>query len=241
MKILSSIAIGALLSLACEAEAKTKPPPYAYATLGNGDFGVVNLSNGAFVLCGNSGFALVGMAVAPNGTLIGQSPSTDEIYSVNPGNGALTAIGPSGVSGAIGLGSSLSTIFNILSNGSVYTIDPTTGAGTKIGEAGVPIINAGQFGVSNGKATFYASNDLTLNSVKATTGKFKVIGNSSVSFGALLYTNKMLYGGTDDAAPFAIYTVNPKTGASTFVANLQSDSTNPIYGLVATSSSGCAQ
>ena len=105
--------------------------------------------------CGNIGNNPVGLAAAPDGTLITQSQQTGEVYSVNPSNGALTDIGPSGFTGQVGLGSTTTTLYNLTPDGSVYSINPTTGAAAKIGNAGVAIGTYVNIGVSTGSKALY--------------------------------------------------------------------------------------
>jgi hypothetical protein len=82
----------AALALAL-APAYSEASPLAFATTGDDQFGVVDLSTGVFTETGNMGLRLTGLGVGAGGILYGGGYGSGTLYSVNPLNGALTTIG----------------------------------------------------------------------------------------------------------------------------------------------------
>jgi len=217
--------------------AAAKPAACAYATFQNGDFGVINLTTGAFTRRGNSG-TLVGLAVTPAGTLVSELQGSGQLYSVNPANGALTYIGQTGLTTSLDIGSTLTTVYEVTGDGSVYTIDTGNGKALKLGNAGVAISNNNSIGFSAGAKSLFTVNNYEVNTINLANGKFRAIRASPLRFGALAYVNRTLYAGTfDDSGTLAIYKLSYQNGA-VFVANLQGETTG-FFGLVPAPSSSC--
>ena len=214
--------------------AAAKPAACAYATFQNGDFGVINLTTGAFTRRGNSG-TLVGLAVTPAGTLVSELLGTGQLYSVNPANGALTYIGQTGLTTSVDIGSTLTTVYEVTGDGSVYSIDTSNGKALKLGNAGVPIANS-SIGFSAGAKSLFTVNDYEVNTINLANGKFRAIRASPLRFGALAYVNRTLYAGTDYGT-LAIYKLSYRNGA-VFVANVRGETTG-FYGLAPAPSSAC--
>jgi len=78
--------------------------------------------------------------------------------------------------------------------------------------------------VSVGAPVLYVAVDDALYSINVNSAKATLVGNGSSYFGALLYEKKTLYGG-GASSPYAVYTVNTKTGADTLVAPLKGEAT----------------
>jgi len=203
---------------------------YAYIVAGNFDFGVVDLDTGNFTLCGNSGVQVAGLGAGPSGTIYAGTFKSSTVSTVDPSNGALTTVGTTGLT-IYGFGSTKKGLFALDSSGNLYSIDPLTAASTLIGATGLTL-SGSTFGVSVGSGKLYVSVNSSLYVVNTRNAKTALIGNGSSDFGAFLYAKGVLYGGTAPA-PSSIYTVNTQTGADTFVAQLQGESTS-FWGLAPT-------
>lgn len=118
---------------------------------GAGNFGNVNLTNGSFGAIG-SGLPeqTGGLVSGPDGSLLTLGDS-GELYSINPGTGAVTAIGntgigsssppagfPSNASAALTLGEANGTVYATDLNNNLYQINTSTGAAKFIGSTGMP-------------------------------------------------------------------------------------------------------
>jgi hypothetical protein len=212
------------------AAANAKGDLYAYMVAKNFDFGVVDLDAGVFTLCGNSGAQVAGLGIAPSGTIYAGTFQTSTVSTVDPSNGALTTIGSTGLT-IFGFGSTKKGLYAFDASGNLYSIDPVTAASTLIGATGLTL-SGSTFGVSDGSAKLYVSLNGALYVVNARNAKAALIGSGSSDFGALLYAKGTLYGGSAPA-PSSIYSVNTQTGADSFVAQLQGESTD-FWGLAPT-------
>ncbi len=241
MDALKLATAGLIVTFTTLAEAKNKPDLYAYATFYSGDFGIVDINTGSFVLCGNIGSNPVGLAAAADGTLITENVNTGEVYSVNPNTGALTDIGPSGITTGVFLGSTLSAVFEIDQASNVYIINTGTGAATRIGATGVPVNENYTVSASTGSKKLYWTNAYELLSISAKNGKAKSLAPDTIIFGGTVYTAKTLYGGST-STPYGLYSINTSTGATALVSTLTGES-SPFFGLVpapASAQNGCA-
>jgi hypothetical protein len=228
LRTFAAVAIG-LLAMGTGAAA-AKGDLYAYMVAKNFDFGVVDLDTGVFTLCGNSGAQLAGLGVGPGGTIYAGTFQTSTVSSVNPSNGALTTIGSTGLT-IFGFGSTKKGLYALDGSGNLYSINPTTAASTLVGATGLAL-SGSTFGISDGSGKLYASVNGALYVVNAKNAKTVLIGSGSSDFGAFLFAKGMLYGGSAPS-PSSIYTVNTQTGADTFVAQLQGESTD-FWGLAPT-------
>ena len=131
--LISSLFLLSLLSIA-----GAQANPLAYATTGDDQFGIVDLSTGVFSEIGNMGVLLTGLGVGPGGVLYGGGHSSGTLYSVNPSTGALTTIG-SGSLTYWATGSTTSGLFALdnSANMNLYSISPNTGAATLVGPTGL--------------------------------------------------------------------------------------------------------
>jgi|HubBroStandDraft_4_1064222.scaffolds.fasta_scaffold194975_2 hypothetical protein len=193
----------------------------------NGSFGVLDLNTGAFTLDGNSGLTLAGMAVE-NSTLYGSSyhiAGSGTLYQINPGNGAVTAIGSSTVD-IDDFGSTTSGLFAVGVNGNLYSINASTGAATLIGATGFGTsIPFGSWrSLSTNSSTLYFANGTELYSINTTTGASTLIGSTGgPEEGALLFENGTLYGG-ENSPGYGINTLNVSTGEATFSSSVSGTS-----------------
>jgi hypothetical protein len=218
-----------LSSLAAQAD------PLAYATTGDGQFGVVDLLTGVFTQRGKMGLTLSGLGEV-GGKLYGGWYGHPNFYSVNPSTGALTAIGASLFAYWM-TGSTTSGLFALDSSGNMklYSINPNTGASTLIGPTGLSP-TATVEGMSAGSDILYVTVNSSLYRLDTTTGAASLVGTSpSGLFGPMVVlkgkhkeVQDVIFSGA--ANPSAIWILNHKNGSGTFVADTTGADTN-FYGL----------
>ena len=219
---------------ACLLASPASADTYAYMTAENGDYGVLDLTSGAFNLCGNSGLTLAGLAVGPKGKLFTSSYHTggpiSTIYTVNPANGALTPVETNLIANTEGIASTTAgKIFALDFGLNLYSINPLNAVATLIGSTKVAIGTT--VGVSTGSKTLYMSNNATLYKLNVTTGKATKIGSTGANtITAMVKIGTTLYAG-GQAQPPNLLTVNPLTGATTQYAQIMGE-TSFVYGLV---------
>jgi hypothetical protein len=192
-----------------------KADNFAYAGMGGGSFGTVDLDTGAFTPLGNLGQTPAGLAVA-GGTLFATSYGNGTLYQVNKANGTLTQIGsPSGIFYSGGFGSTMSGLYALAgsSNLELYSINPSTGAATPIGLTGISLGPWRDLSVNS--STLYYGNGADLYTLNTSTGLATLVGafGSGAQIGALVTQGGILYGG--DEGNLTIDTVNTTTGAAT--------------------------
>src|SRR5437773_2755168 len=128
---MNKLSITAALAVATIFSAfSVKADNFAYMSVNGGDFGTIDLDTGVFTLLGNSGQTLGGMGVA-NGKLYATSLHTaaGTLYTVNPANGSLTAVGNSSVN-IDDFGSTTTSLFAVGIDANLYSINSATGAAT---------------------------------------------------------------------------------------------------------------
>jgi hypothetical protein len=221
--------------------AKADPNAYEVTTnLANNPtnlFGKVDLATGAFTQTSALSFIPAGLAeIGSNlytSVFIG---GTDlSFYQLNPSTGGVTAISNSGLGGGEfdAIGSTLNTIYALDDFFNLYSINPTTGAATLIGPTGLtPTVG---YQLSTGSSTLYFGNADELYSLNTSTGAATDIGPTVPSEGGidgLVDENGVLYGGftSNGLPPSAFYSIDPTTGASTFLAG-QDSAVGLVYGL----------
>ncbi len=197
----------------------------AYGATGNDLFGVLDLNTGVFTELGNMGQRLSDLGVA-GGVLYGSGYpySGQNLYSVNPTNGALTLVSNSFSAGYYDLGSTTAGLFAIgNTDGNLYSINPNTGIATLIG----PTLK-GNF-MSAGSSTLYGSTNSALYTINAATGATTLVGNPNIGYFDIVAEGGTLYTVTEG---LSIYTLNASNGAATFVANVSGvDSGDFFWGL----------
>jgi len=192
-----------------------KADNFAYAGLGSGGFGTIDLNTGLFTPLGNLGQTPAGLAVA-GGSLFATSYGNGTLYQVNPANGSLTQIGsPSGIFYSGGFGSTMSSLYAVggSSNLVLYSINSSTGAATPIGLTGISLGPWRDLSVNS--STLYYGNGADLYTLNTTTGLATLVGafGNGAVIGALVTQGGILYGG--DEGNFTIDTINTTTGAAT--------------------------
>lgn len=216
MKKLITVAALALvtsLGIVC-----VKADNFAYMGVRGGGFGTIDLNTGVFSLLGNSGQQLAGLAVQ-NGTLYGSSWNTANgtLYSVNPANGNLTAIGSSAVT-YDDLGSTTSGIFAVGTNANLYSINSANGAATLIGPTGLNVgntVTGNTIGLSTAASVLYFTDVTNLYSLNTTSGAATLIGNmGSDQVAAMVFEGNSLYAG-ENSPSLQVDTLNSVTGAVT--------------------------
>ncbi len=208
------LAIGVFAAFACDLRAD----PVAYVGYGGGSFGTIDLTTGAVTTLGSLGQTPAGLGVF-NGTLYAESYNGNgTLYSVNTSNGALTAIGNSGVDYLGGFGSTLTGLYGVgvASGGStldLFSINASNGSATDLGSTGLSL--GSWRDVSTNSSTLYFGNGADLYSLNLTTGAATLIGpyGGSAQMGSLVTVGSTLYG-ADDVSDL-IDTINTTTGAAT--------------------------
>jgi hypothetical protein len=208
------LSIGVFAAFACDLRAD----PLAYVGYGGGNFGTIDLTTGSLTLLGSLGQTPAGLGVF-DGTLYAESYNANgTLYSVNTSNGALTAIGNSGVDYLGGFGSTLTGLYGVgyASGGStldVFSINPSTGSATDLGSTGLTL--GSWRDISTNSNTLYFGNGANLYSLDLTNGAASLIGpyGGSAQMGSLVTIGSTLYG-ADDVNDL-INTIDPTTGAAT--------------------------
>jgi YVTN family beta-propeller protein len=198
------------------------PPPdnFAYEMTGPaGDlFGIVDLNTGVFTSVGSTGLTLAGLG-SYGGIIYGAAYRGSTLYSVNTSTGALTAIGTGNIAYG-GFGSTSSGLYAFGLNGDLYSINPANGAASDLGPTGLSFGGI-VMGMSSGSSTLYLTQNNLLYSLNTTNGSATLIGTTNEGesgFGALFSVGGTLYGGAYGASTPDIYTLNPQSGTTTFVA-----------------------
>jgi hypothetical protein len=94
------------------AAAASAQDPMAYDFVGRAEnWGPIDLTTGAFSQTGNTGELITGIGVGPGGLLYGGLFEGTTLYQVNPANGAVTAVGTSGLPEYYGMGSTTRGVY----------------------------------------------------------------------------------------------------------------------------------
>jgi hypothetical protein len=190
--------------------------PTAFVGYGNGSFGTIDLTTGAVTTLGTLGQTPAGFG-AFGGTLYAESYNAlGTLYSVNTSNGALTAIGNSGVDYLGGFGSTLTGLYGVGTTGStldLYSINPSTGSATDLGPTGLSL--GAWRDISTNSNSLYFGNGADIYSLNLTNGSATLIGpyGGSAEMGSLVLIGSTLYGADDVNSQ--IDTINTSTGAAT--------------------------
>src|SRR5271154_4130673 len=186
----------------------------AYMGTSTDEFGTIDLNTGVFSLLGNSGLTLAGMAV-DNGMLYGTNyhVANGTLYTINPANGALTAVGSSPITYDL-FGSTTTGLYATDTSGNLYSVNAATGATTLIGPTGVAF--GSWRGFSTNSSTLYYADGLDLYTINTATGAATLVGpfGDSIEIGALLEENSILYAG-EETPSLLVDTLDPATGAAT--------------------------
>ncbi len=218
--------------------------PLAYVTTITGEFGTMNIGTGAFTEIAAEPSGLSGLAWGSNGSLYGLS-AAGNLVTIDPVTGAETLVGNTGLGADTNTFAGLTdgALYALDNSNNLYSINPTTGAATLVGATGVPPIDSADFSsllfsdsLMGDGSTLYVSEQIfgasTLSemfyTVNPTTAATTTVGGLPAdSFVGSGYLGGSYYLFSADAnAP--IFTVNPSTGATSFVTNSQV----AVYGAV---------
>ena len=200
----------------------TKADDTAYMATGGGAFGTIDLTTGVFTQLGLSQLPVMGLAVKGTtmyGAGAGNNNQNGQLWSVDPANGNLTAIGqPTGIDyQAFGsLNDTLYAIDHNSANPNLYSIDSSTGAATLIGPLNIGPL-AGYWSLSNNSTALYFQLNSTLYTLNTTTGQASPVGLLSsqlqLQAGAMVEVNGTLYAGQDNtsAASLEVLVRQPKS------------------------------
>jgi hypothetical protein len=211
-----------------------KADSMAYMSTNNlGDFGVIDLNTGVFSKLGNSGQELAGLGVA-TGALYGASQGNGTLFTVNPTNGALTQVGTPTTLTYEDFGSTTTGLYAVDVNSNLYSINPTTGVPMLIGSTGIANIGAFVGGLSTNSGSLYLTSANQLYTLNTGTGAATLIGGTGAfAISAMVDESGVLFGGGNPGGgnpppPEAVYTIDPTTGAATFVADVTGEPTGDI-------------
>jgi hypothetical protein len=211
-----------------------KADSMAYMSTNNlGDFGVIDLNTGVFSKLGNSGQELAGLGVA-TGALYGTSQGNGTLYTMSPTSGALTQVGTPTTIPYDDFGSTTTGLYAVGGDANLYSINPATGAATSIGPTGIANIGASFGNLSTNSSSLYLASADQLYTLNTSTGAATLIGPmGAFAIAALVEEGGVLYAGGNPAggnppSPEAVYTVDPTTGAATFVADVTGEPANDL-------------
>jgi hypothetical protein len=209
---------------------------YASVTpIGDEEFGVVDLTTGAFTHVSQSpgsinNGSIAGLAIGPNGALYAADQSNPNyLWTVNPLSGATTLVGTLhtiGGSGDDGFGSTNSAFYLTDRAGNFYQVDPGTANLTYIA-------NIGAMELSTNSTTLIGALGAALYSINTTTGATTLIGSpliggsTSYSWQSLTEIGGVLYGSVG-----GIYTIDTSNDTATYVGG-----SDELWGLAPESSS----
>lgn len=222
-----ALLVGAALSGICAFASASDN--IAYMGTVAGEFGTIDLDTGAFTVLGNSGQTLAGMAVA-NGLLYGSSYHTPgQLFSVNPANGSVAAIGATDGISIDDFGSTTLGLFAVSTTADLYAINASTGAATFVGATG---LGFGSWrSLSTNSSNLYFANGANLYTLNTSTGAASLVGNMGGSqFGAMVEEGGRLYAGRDAGGGLAVATLDMTTGQATIGASL-TGSNSSFYAL----------
>ena len=196
--------------------------PLAYGAATNGDFGTIDLGSGTFTKLGNSGLQLCGLGEV-GAILYGMAcASPGNVYSVNPANGSLSLLGPSGLAND-DFGSTTTALY--ASPGpTLYSVNSSTGAATLAGGDGLGSFS-GFSNLSTGSNLLYFTDSGALFFINpAISTNATSIGPTGVAVQqAMAVVGGVLYG-TDSND--RLYTFNTLTGAGTPGISITGESAN---------------
>jgi hypothetical protein len=213
-----------------------------YVSYANGNFGTISLTDGSFNLIAATDPVFFGMGLNATGVLTGLT-DTGDLYDINTTTGAATFVESEGVE-VEGAGSnSAGTLYFSQFNTQGDNLYTAPGAAL-IGNPGVPSDGLDAFGPGNvlyidgftgGADTLYSVNpsngDLTSGGASITGDYGSTPYNAQIFTG--VFNDGVLYGfGEDNVSDnFNIYTINPTTGAATFVTPYGNSVENAIDGV----------
>jgi len=219
-----------MLTLLATLTAPALADDFAYMVTGASEFGTIDLNTGVFTPINNMGVLLGGGLGSYGGNLYGGGAYGGTLCTVNPVSGVASAVGNGSLTYG-NLASAANGLFALPSEGNFYSINPTTGASTVIAATG--LTNTGGMGNGLGQYVYAAEwvgTESFLYSIDTTTGVPTLIGDTSVQvIGAVVGINGTLWAGTSQRQ---IYTLDPVTGAGTFVSDLSGTSSD-FWGLAA--------
>jgi hypothetical protein len=226
------VAVSALALTLCTAVVPAWAASLPYLLNGNGPFGTIDLSTGAFT-------SINGSTGGINETGLGESGGTLYLEAnglsgacldtVNPTTGNLTPVGCSFPPFGDDFGSSSSGLFMVGFDANLYSVNPSSGAATNIGPLGIVLSGFRSLSVSTDSASLFFADLGNLYSVNTSTGAATLIGptldSSSVDqhFGALMFSSGTLFGGSQAQQIDTISTSNGHVLTETNITPAGSD------------------
>jgi len=205
----------------------------AFVGSSTGAFGTIDLNNGVFTSIGqfestnNIPQSVDGLAVL-NGSMFASEATNGTahgtLFTVNPTNGVLTAVGPDTGLYYLSFGSTTSGLFAVGFDPNsasrpwnLYSLNPSTGAATLIGPTGLGSGTGfirGALSTNSGALFFADDNNGEMYTLNTSTGSPTLLGafGGNTTIGALLLEDGTLYGG--DNFHNTLDNINPATGAA---------------------------
>jgi hypothetical protein len=199
------------------AAAHATPPSLVYVVTAGANgpqFGAVDIADGKFLPIGKPAPAELATLVWWKGSLLSlavSDPYAGDLVQINPVDGEITVIGPTGLGyNAFSLAELKGKLYLTDFSGNLYTVDPQTGAATLFAATGMP---------SDPEAPFTTNPNGTLNLCDQTF--YSRGGSLYVTFDAFNIDPATLVIDKDPSDPSvspALYRINPSTGEATMVA-----------------------
>lgn len=177
-----------------------------YVVTSNQQFGVVNLSNGAFQQIGSATpEGQANLVWGPRGALYSLTYSGN-LETINPATGATTVVGATGLGfNAFELAGVRGQLYATDFSNNIYVVDSQTGAATLLSATGMPPDPAIPFSMNN---------DGTINLCDETL--YGIDGKLYATFDAFTLDPGSLV--TNSAVQPGLYQIDPRTGTATFIA-----------------------
>ena len=205
----------------------------AFVGSSTGAFGTIDLNNGVFTSIGqfestnNIPQSVDGLAVL-NGSMFASEATNGTahgtLFTVNPTNGVLTAVGPDTGLYYLSFGSTTNGLYAVGFDPNsasrpwnLYALNPSTGAATLIGPTGLGSGTGfirGALSTNSGALFFADDNNGEMYTLNTSTGSPTLLGafGGNTTIGALLLEDGTLYGG--DNFHNTIDTINPAAGTA---------------------------
>lgn len=190
-----------------------------YAVTLTGLFGTIDMATGVFNLLSSPFTTLNSLAFGPNGELYAASDVNDELYTVDPGTGALTSLGSMGT-GAFAGGDFWwvnGNVYLTTANEEVVQVDPVTPSNSFIVGGTVSVLNLfGMATIGDCPGTVICGSDNDVYTLDMSTLAFTVLCiDVFLPFAAITGAAPLTNGGAGGVQASFTYTLAPPCAPST--------------------------
>ena len=202
-------------------------------------FGVVDLTTGAFSVCGQTEFAVSGLGVGTDGNLYGSGWGTNLLYKIDLHNGHLTQVGTSniifdGIGSARNAPAGLYAVASAGGKEKLYSVDQQTAAATELGPLGVDL--SGYWTLSESSHLFL-EDEHSLYRVPRNGKRARLVGvGAQGRFLGLTTIRGTMYGissAPSGGPPSAVYSIDRTNGAVSKISDVTGTASSDIpLGLV---------